>query len=86
VWGVPDGRTVSLSAPVTSNHRSAIETTVVNSSLAPGTSKRVEYPHDGFDSVVTRWVRDASGKVIWENTWFSSYRPVNGITEVGPAA
>jgi vancomycin resistance protein YoaR len=86
VWGVPDGRTVSLSAPVTSNHRAAIETTVVNTSLAPGTSKRVEYPHDGFDSVVTRWVRDASGTVIWENTWFSSYRPVNGITEVGPAA
>jgi vancomycin resistance protein YoaR len=86
VWGVPDGRSVSLSTPVTSNHRSAIETTVINTSLAPGTSKRVEYPHDGFDSVVTRWVRDASGKVIWENTWFSSYRPVNGITEVGPAA
>jgi vancomycin resistance protein YoaR len=86
VWGVPDGRTVTLSAPVTSNHRSARETTVVNTSLAPGTSKRVEYPHDGFDSVVTRWVRDASGNVIWENTWFSAYRPVNGITEVGPAA
>ena len=86
VWGVPDGRTVSLSAPSTSNHRSARETTVVSTSLAPGTSRRVEYPHDGFDSVVTRWVRDASGKVIWENTWFSSYRPVNGITEVGPAA
>ena len=86
VWGVPDGRTVALSAPSTSNHRSASETTVVNTSLAPGTSKRVEYPHDGFDAVVTRWVRDASGRVIWENTWFSSYRPVNGITEVGPAA
>ncbi|HTE64644.1 MAG TPA: VanW family protein, partial [Candidatus Binatia bacterium] len=45
VWGVPDGRTVALSAPSTSNHRSASETTVVNTSLAPGTSRRVEYPH-----------------------------------------
>jgi vancomycin resistance protein YoaR len=86
IWGVPTGRTVTLSAPITSNPRSARETTVVNNSLAPGTSKRVEYPHDGFDSVVTRWVRDASGKLIWENTWFSHYSAVNGITEVGPSA
>ena len=86
VWGVSDGRTVALSAPITSNPRAARETTVVNTSLAPGTSRRVEYPHDGFDAVVTRWVRDASGKVIWENTWYSHYSAVNGITEVGPSS
>ncbi len=86
VWGVSDGRTVALSAPITSNPRAAHETTVVNTSLAPGTSRRVEYPHDGFDAVVTRWVRDSSGKVIWENTWFSHYSAVNGITEVGPSS
>ena len=84
IWGVPTGRTVTLSAPSTSNHGTAIETTVVNSSLAPGTSKRVEYPHNGFDAVVTRWVRDASGNLIHEDTWYSHYRTVNGITEVGP--
>jgi vancomycin resistance protein YoaR len=84
VWGVPDGRTVSLSAPVTSNPRSARETTVTNTSMAPGTRRRVEFPHDGFDAVVTRWVKDASGKVIWTNTWYSHYAAVNGITEVGP--
>lgn len=84
IWGIPDGRTVSLSAPITSNHGTAIETTVVNPSLAPGTVKRVEYPHDGFDAVVTRWVRDANGNLLHENTWYSHYRTVNGITEVGP--
>lgn len=84
IWGIPDGRTVTLSAPSTSNPHSARETTVLNTSLAPGTSRRVEYPHNGFDAVVTRWVRDASGNVIWENTWFSHYSTVNGITEVGP--
>ncbi|MGH2456397.1 MAG: VanW family protein, partial [Candidatus Limnocylindria bacterium] len=84
IWGVPDGRTVSLSAPITSNHRTARETTVVNNNLAPGTSRRVEYPHNGFDSVVTRTVRAADGEVIWTNTWHSAYRTVNGITEVGP--
>ena len=84
IWGVPSGRTVTLSAPATSNHGIAIETTVVNPDLAPGTSKRVEYMHNGFDSVVTRWVRDANGTLIHEDTWYSHYRTVNGITEVGP--
>lgn len=84
IWGVPDGRTVSLSAPSTSNHGTAIETTVVNPSLAPGTAKRVEYMHNGFDSVVTRWVRDTNGNLLHENVWYSHYRTVNGITEVGP--
>jgi vancomycin resistance protein YoaR len=84
IWGVPDGRTVSLSAPTTSNHGTAIETTVFNPNLAPGTALRVEYMHNGFDAVVTRWVRDADGDLIHEDTWFSHYRTVNGITEVGP--
>jgi vancomycin resistance protein YoaR len=84
IWGVADGRTVRLSAPVTSNHRSAIDTTVVNRNLAPGTSRRVESPHDGFHAVVTRWVYDAEGELLHENVWVSPYRTVNGIVEVGP--
>lgn len=85
IWGVPDGRTVSLTKPVTSNHKQAKETTVVNTSLKPGTSKRVEYMHNGFDAVVSRTVRGADGTVLHSNTWVSHYRTVNGITEVGPA-
>jgi vancomycin resistance protein YoaR len=85
IWGIPDGRTVTLSAPTTSNYRTARDTTVVNNSLDPGTAIRVEYPHNGFDAVVTRWVRDADGNLIWQNTWTSHYSAVNGITEVGPA-
>ena len=84
IWGVPTGRTVSLSAPIITNQRTARETTVLNPSLKPGTSVRREYPHNGFDSSVTRIVRDADGNVIWQNTWFSHYNNVNGITEVGP--
>ena len=84
IWGIPDGRTVSLSAPSTSNPGTAIETTVVNPSLPPGTVKRVEYMHNGFDAVVTRWVRDASGNLLHQDTWYSHYRTVNGVTEVGP--
>jgi vancomycin resistance protein YoaR len=84
IWGVPDGRTVRLSAPTTWNHGTAVWTTVTNPNLAPGTSKITEYPHNGFDSSVTRWVYDADGNVLHENVWFSHYRTVNGITEVGP--
>ena len=85
IWGVPDGRTITLSRPVTSNHRQARETTVVNASLKPGTSKRVEYMHNGFDAVVSRTVRDGAGNILHADTWTSHYRTVNGITEVGPA-
>ncbi|MCC6618414.1 MAG: hypothetical protein IT341_05165, partial [Chloroflexi bacterium] len=84
LWSVPNGRRVVLSAPVISNRRSAIETTQLVSSMAPGTARRVEFPHNGFDVTVTRTVYDADGNVVHQNTWFSDYRPVNGITMVGP--
>ena len=84
VWGVSDGRTVSLSAPSTSNHVAAVDTVVLNPDLAPGTAVRVEFPHNGFTAVVTRTVRDASGAILHSDVWQSFYRVVNGITEVGP--
>jgi hypothetical protein len=74
---------VVITDPVTSNHRVAIETTQVDTSLAPGTAKRVEYPHNGHDVTRTRFVYDAAGNEIHRNTYFSSYRTVNGITLVG---
>ena len=84
VWGVPDGRTVSLSKAVTSNHLAARDTVVVNASMKAGTAKRVEYPHDGFHAVVSRTVRSSAGEVMHRDVWESFYRVVNGITEVGP--
>lgn len=86
IWSVPTGRTVVLSDPIITDRRSAIETTQVDPSLAPGTSRRVEYPHDGFKSTVTRTVHAADGSILHRNTWFSDYRTVNGITLVGPTA
>lgn len=85
IWGVPAGRTVTLSAPIISNRRAASETTILNPALAPGTSVRVEGAYNGFDASVTRTVRDATGSVIHVDTWLSNYRAVNGVTEVGPA-
>ncbi|MCV0404260.1 MAG: VanW family protein [Chloroflexi bacterium] len=85
LWTVPTGRTVVLTDPATSNHRKAIDTTQVVAGMAPGTSKRVEYPHDGHDVSRTRYVYDANGTEIHRNTYFSSYRTVNGIVQTGPA-
>jgi vancomycin resistance protein YoaR len=85
MWSVPTGRTVALSAPLISNRSSAIETTQLDASMAPGTSRRVEFPHDGFNVSVSRTVYAADGSVVHQNTWFSDYHTVNGITLVGPA-
>jgi vancomycin resistance protein YoaR len=85
IWSVPNGRSVVLSAPAISNQRAASDTTQLVSTMAPGSARRVEFPHNGFDVSVTRWVYGADGGVIHQNTWFSDYRAVNGITLVGPA-
>lgn len=86
IWSVPNGRTVALSAPYTTNHRGAVDTTEVDPTMAPGTSRRIESPHNGFQATVSRTVRDANGIVIHQNTWFSDYRAVNGVVLVGPGA
>lgn len=83
LWSIPTGRRVVISDPVTSNHSKAIDTTQIDSSLAPGTAKRVEFPHDGHDVSRTRVVYDAAGNEIHRNTYFSSYDTVNGITLIG---
>jgi vancomycin resistance protein YoaR len=86
LWSIPSGRTVVLTNPIISNPRAAIETTQVDSSMAPGTSRRVEYPHSGHDASVTRFVYGPDGELIHQDTYFSSYRAVNGITVVGPSS
>ena len=86
LWSVPNGRNVVLGQPVISNQRAATDTTQVVASMAPGSAQRVEFPHNGFDASVTRWVYAADGSVLHQNTWFSDYRAVNGITLVGPPA
>jgi vancomycin resistance protein YoaR len=85
MWSVPNGRTVVLGDPVITDRRSAIETTQLDTSLSPGAARRVEYPHHGFKVTVGRTVYGPDGGIIHQNTWFSDYRVVNGITLVGPA-
>ena len=52
--------------------------------MAPGTARRVEYPHDGHDVSRSRLVYDAAGNLLHNNYYFSSYATVTGILLVGP--
>jgi vancomycin resistance protein YoaR len=85
IWGISDGRTVTLSDPVISNERESKNYYQFTDELAPRVQERVEYAADGFISVVNRTVRDANGNVIHTNTWRSNYRKVDGIILVGRA-
>lgn len=87
LWGLPTNRIVSFSTPVISHRTSSTDTVQYTSALPTGVRQRVEYPHDGFDAVVSRTVRDAiTGRVIHFDTYFSAYQRVTGITLVGGPA
>ena len=82
IWGVPDGRTVSLSRASVSNVRKAVTETRYVSSLPKGVREQVEYPADGMDIAVTRVVRKG-GRVIHNETFRTHYVLWNGIVNIG---
>jgi vancomycin resistance protein YoaR len=83
IYSVPNGRKVSFSKPIVKNVRRATDTIEYTSSLPAGSSKRIEYPVDGKQVTVTRTVRDAKGKVIHTDTYYSNYSRITGVTLVG---
>ena len=83
IWGVPDGRTVSIGRPVVSNVRQATTRTEYVSSLPKGVREQVEYPANGMDVAVSRVVRDRRGRVIHSETYRTHYALWNGIVQVG---
>jgi vancomycin resistance protein YoaR len=83
IWGVPDGRTVSLGGPVVSNRQHATTHTVRVSTLRRGVGKQTEYPSDGMNVAVSRVVRDAGGAILHSETFRSHYTLWNGRIEIG---
>ncbi len=83
IWGVDDGRKVKLSEPRIENLVEAPHYFKYTNDLAPGERKHVQDQYDGFDSWVTRIVRDRNGEVIHRDTFRSHYKMLPGITEVG---
>jgi vancomycin resistance protein YoaR len=83
IWGIPDGRTVSIGRPVVSNVRKATTYTVYVSSLPRGVRKQTEYPANGMDVSVSRVVRNRSGRVIHREVYRTHYTLWHGRIEIG---
>ena len=67
--------------PVRTSIVKATDTTEYVAALPPGEKSpyRFEYPTNGFNTVVTRTVKDSTGAVIHSDTWYSKYGVVNGL-------
>jgi vancomycin resistance protein YoaR len=83
IWGIPDGRKVSLSRASVANVRKATTKTVLVSTLPRGAREQTEFPSNGMDTSVTRVVRGASGQVLHRDVYQSHYTLWNGRIEVG---
>jgi vancomycin resistance protein YoaR len=83
IWGVSDGRTVSLSRPSVANVRQATTRTEYVSSLPKGVREQVEFPANGMDVSVSRVVRDGRGQVIHSETYHTHYALWNGLIQIG---
>jgi len=84
LWSWPTGRTVTWTGgkmadviPATNNPP------LYATTLPPGVKAQAEYADPGFKTSVTRIVTDASGKIIHDDTWFSSYAMVRGQQLIG---
>jgi vancomycin resistance protein YoaR len=83
IWGIPDGRTVSISKPAVSNLRKAVTNTEYVSTLKPGEREQTEFPANGMDVSVSRVVRDGSGRILHRDSYVSHYTLWNGIIQIG---
>jgi vancomycin resistance protein YoaR len=83
IWGIPDGRKVTISSPQVSNLRKATTEKVYVDTLPRGVREQTEYPANGMDVSVTRTVRDRSGRILHQNTYGTHYTLWNGRIEIG---
>ena len=82
IWGIPDGRTVTLSHPSVSGVVKATTRVEYVNTLPRGVREQTEYPSNRMDVSVTRVVRRA-GRIIHRDTWVSHYVLWNGVIQVG---
>ncbi len=55
-----------------------------NADLPAGTCKQVDYSGDGADITVTRTVSNASGQIMFNNTFQTQYEPWQAVYQYGP--
>ena len=84
LYGTPTGRKVeSTTAPLVSRGTPPVKKTV-DPTLKPG-EKAIDYAGvPAMSTSVRRKVYDRAGKLLYDDTWYSSYRADPAIVRVGP--
>jgi vancomycin resistance protein YoaR len=84
-YGTMTGRTVEMEGPFKANvvpHGPDVYQE--DPTLPKGTTKQIDWAHDGVDVTVYRIVKEGD-KVLWKDTFFSRYRPWQAVYLVGTA-
>jgi len=82
-YGTMTGRTVEMEGPFEANvlpHGPVVYRE--DPTLPKGTTKQIDWAHDGVDVTVYRIVKEGD-KVLWKDTFFSRYRPWQAVYLVG---
>jgi vancomycin resistance protein YoaR len=84
LYGTPQQRkVVSTTAPLVQTSSPAVKKTV-DKTLDPGEVAVDDYGSPGYSTSVHRLVYDPSGKLLHDDTWYSSYRSEPKLVRVGP--
>ena len=83
IWGVDDGRRVSISRPTVKNVVQPGTREDEVTTLPPGVREQTEWPMQGMDVWVTRVVRDRDGHAVRRDTFYSHYKVWEGVIQVG---
>jgi vancomycin resistance protein YoaR len=82
-YSTKTGRTVEIEGPFEANvvpHGPDVYRE--DATLPKGTTKQIDWAHDGVDVTVYRIVKEGD-KVLWKDTFFSRYRPWQAVYLVG---
>jgi len=84
IFGVDDGRTVTLSEAVVENTvRPSYQLWEYTNDLAPGRRSKYNDAYNAFDSSVVRMVYNKAGEVILEENYKSHYKQLPAYIRVG---
>jgi vancomycin resistance protein YoaR len=82
-YSTKTGRTVEMEGPFEANEvPHGPDVYQDDPTLPKGTTKQVDWAHDGLDVTVYRIVKKGD-KVLWKDTFFSRYRPWQAVYLVG---
>ncbi len=84
LFGTDPGVEVVRSQPVIKNRIPPLPSkTILNPALPAGTREQKEWAHEGMDVTLTRTV-SKDGKVLFQDSFHSKYKPWGDVWEVGP--